>query len=320
MSMPATRRTIARARTIIDSLSSQPAYTLMRGIARFRSVRELVAQTRRLSHARRLRSYLADCESRMDTTVFAGLNRSDFVEQLRRDGLAFGLRLPAEVVQGICSFAESRPCYADRLPEHGFSLPDRASAEAKLGKPVLLAQYFNVARDCPAIGKLLQDPMLNWIAGQYLQSVPTFVGSNLWWTFAVQALEADRDKHAHLFHRDVDDFRFFKFFFYLTDVEEGEGAHVCVVASHRRPPMVRSGDRWVIRRYSDAEIDTQFAKTDIREICGPAGTGFAENTLCVHKGRTPAKKPRLLLQLQYALFDYGSMHDKRDSAQLRSIV
>jgi hypothetical protein len=62
-----------------------------------------------------------------------------------------------------------------------------------------------------------------------------------------------------------------------------------------------------------------FAPASILEICGAAGTGFAENTLCVHKGRTPSREPRLLLQLQYALFDYGVMHDRRAPAALKMI-
>jgi hypothetical protein len=149
--------------------------------------------------------------------------------------------------------------------------------------------------------------------------VPTFVGANLWWTFPVKALESDRERHAHLFHRDVDDFRFFKYFFYLTDVEPGEGAHVCVVASHREPPVFRRGDRWNIRRYSDEEIARHYPAARIVEICGPSGTGFAENTMCVHKGRTPVSRPRLLLQLQYALFDYGVVHDRRDASELQRV-
>jgi hypothetical protein len=158
------------------------------------------------------------------------------------------------------------------------------------------------------------------IAAEYLKSMPVFVGTNLWWTFAVNALEEDRDKHAHLYHRDVDDFRFLKLFFYLTNVEPGDGAHVCVVASHIRPPSIRFGDKWNIRRYSDAEVRAFYPNEQIVEICGTAGTGFAENTLCVHKGLTPKTDHRLILQLQFGLFDYQVMHDIREPSLLSSVV
>ena len=55
-------------------------------------------------------------------------------------------------------------------------------------------------------------------------------------------------------------------------------------------------------------------------LTSTAGTGFAENTLCVHKGMTPTRAPRLLLQLQFALYDYGVMHDRRDPATLRRLI
>ncbi len=156
--------------------------------------------------------------------------------------------------------------------------------------------------------------------GEILGSVPTHVGTNLWWTFPVKPLEADKSLHAHLFHRDVDDFHFFKFFFYLTPVKPGDGAHVCVFASHQNPPSFRFGDKWNLRRYSDSEIDGNYRKEEIVEICGPAGTGFAENTLCIHKGLTPTMDGRLLIQIQFALFDYGSMHDRRSPSSMHLIA
>lgn len=311
---------LSRAQRVLKSFRSNPGYTLMRGVARFLTVRQLVAISRRAFTTKKKNEYLAACESRMAETQFPKIDRSSFVSELRRNGAAFGLKLPAQTVEAIHRYAENAPCYADRVPSQGFMHNRRSEADAALGKPILVAQYFNSTIACPDIGRLVADPVLQAIACEYLESAPTFVGANLWWTFPVNALEADREQHAHLFHRDVDDFRFFKFFFYLTDVVAGDGGHVCVIGSHHRPPQVRFGDRWNIRRYTDKEIGDQYSVNDIQEICGPAGTGFAENTLCVHKGRTPTTHPRLLLQLQFALFDYGAMHDRRNSAQLRQMV
>lgn len=311
---------MSRVKTLFNSLIENPSYTLMRGIARFAKIRTLVSQARSFSHGSRTREYLNNCESAMSESCFADLDRSDFVRRLREEGIAFGLSLPTEVVEEIRAWADRETCYADRESARGFRLGDRAIAEATLGKPILLAQYFNTTTDCPAIRRLATDPVLRWIAASYLGSLPTFVGANLWWTFPVEALEADRAKHAHVFHRDVDDFRFFKFFFYITDVAVGDGAHVCVVKSHLEPPRLKAGDRWNIRRYSDEEISSTYPSTLVREICGVAGTGFAENTLCIHKGSTPQNEARLLLQLQFALFDYGAMHDRRTPKALVQMV
>lgn len=311
---------MSRVQRIFRSLRTQPGYTLMRGVARFATVRQLVAKTRHALGVTKRADFLSSCESRMEQTQFPTIDRHTFVKELRDNGMAFGLTLSSQTVAAIHRYAQQAPCYADRVSSRGFLLNRRHDAELALEKPILVAQYFNTADACPDIRRLVDDPMLQAIACEYLESAPTFVGANLWWTFPVDALESDREQHAHLFHRDVDDFRFFKFFFYLTDVAPGDGAHVCVAGSHHHPPQRSFVDRWNIRRYTDDEIGAQFPARNIQEICGAAGTGFAENTLCVHKGLTPTKSPRLLLQLQYALFDYGAMHDRRDAAHLGLMV
>jgi hypothetical protein len=295
-------------------LHEHPRYTLMRSLARFSAVRHGVVGARRVTQARALRRFLQECQSRISTSVFDGLKADEFVSELDENGVALGLRLPGTMVDEILDFAARNPCYADREPSRGFMLERRSQAELSIRKSILLAQYFNTERQCGAIGKLMRDPVLQSIAGRYLGSVPALVGVNLWWTFPVNASAEDRDRHAHLFHRDVDDFRFFKFFFYLTDVPPGEGAHVCVKSSHVDPPVTRPSDRWLLRRYSDSEIERKYTAGKILEICGPAGTGFAENTLCIHKGRTPTSKSRLTLHLQFALFDYGVAHDRCDAS------
>lgn len=304
----------------IRGLRDKPGYTLMRGLGRFGTVRSAVSGARSLLHSAATRRRIADCRARLPQTLFTGVDSERFISELQRDGVAFGLKLPAADVAEIRRWAEQNACYADRNPSHGFCLNQRPEAERTLGKPILVAQDFNTSTDCPAVSRLLQDPFLELIATRYLGSLPTLVGTNLWWTFPVKASEADRSRHAHLFHRDIDDFRFFKIFFYITDVEPGDGAHVCVVGSQAQPPIRKPGDRWNIRRYTDEEITSEYPANRVVEICAPAGTGFAEDTLCIHKGLTPTRTPRLLLQVQYALFDYGVMHDRRAQSELRSLA
>ena len=306
-------------RTLSRGLRTQPRYTLMRMAARFAVARTAVVTGRALLQQARVDKYMRDCETRMQGSIFPGVDRAAFVRDLRESGVAFGLELPRAIVDEIRAWADANPSFADRMTTRGVRPGGHRAAQEQLGKPILLTQYFNARSQCPAVARLADDPALQWIAAAYLRSTPTFAGANLWWTHPVDALPEDRDQHAHLFHRDVDDFSFFKFFFYLTDVAPGEGAHVLVRGSHLRPPARGFADRWNLRRYSDAEVAATYPGRDILEITGPAGTGFAENTLCIHTGRTPATSPRLLLQLQYSLFDYGNMHDERDPAQFAYI-
>lgn len=308
-----------RLANLYSSLMSNPQYTLMRGLARFEAARTSISWLRRCWQSHRLQRYLEELSECRSKSPFQLVDEADFLKNLRKDGVAFGLNIPEQIVKKIRNWASENYCYADRNINYGFKFEERAYADIKLEKPILLAQYFNTTDDCFEISELSRDPVLLSIAAGYLKSIPTFVGANLWWTFPVDALAVDRDKHAHVFHRDVDDFRFFKFFFYLTDVPTGEGAHVVVKGSHVNPPKTRASDPWVIRRYADREIEQFYPAGAVNEICGKAGDGFAEDTLCIHKGSTPKSEPRLLLQLQYALFDHGVMNDRRDPGSLRQL-
>ncbi len=305
-----------RMRHLWNSLGSKPRYTLMRVLARFSIIRLMVAKARSLL----VSSPGKADKPEQETSVFNGLDVGRVVSDIKSDGVAFGLRLPPTIVDAIRSYGEHALCYADRRSDCGFRLSEKAAAEERINKKILVAQYFNTLDECPEIARLSQDPILRSIAADYLGSRPTFVGANLWWTFPVNASEEDRNRHAHYFHRDVDDFRFFKFFFYLTDVQPGDGAHVCVLGSQGKPPVRHFTDRWNLRRYTDDEVSKVFPEKRIVEISGRAGDGFAEDTWCLHKGQTPVKKARLLLQLQFALFDYGVMNDHRENATLKTLI
>jgi hypothetical protein len=304
---------------ILRSLMENPRYALMRGVARFGSVRHGVAGAKRLLTERVSEQLESRLEAQMGETLFSDLDRRAFVEQMRRGGCAFGLVLPSQIISTITAYAESHPVFAFRNEKHGFLPRDRARAEALLGKEILLAQYFNSEQDCAVIRQIATDPVLQWIALSYLGSVPNFLGCNLWWTYPVRPNREDQLKHAHFFHRDIDDFKFIKFFFYLTDVQPGDGGHWVIAGSHRKSPHIRFKDYFVTRRFDDAEVGQFYARRDILEVTGASGVGFAEDTLCVHKAASPSKMPRLILQLQFALFDFGAGSDLRRPADLRMI-
>ena len=306
-------------KNVISSLRAHPRYVFMRTIARFKSVRQIVILFTIFSKRPIFKQHLHENKDRLDKTVFSEVDVEKFSSALTTNGISFGLKIPENMLAELLDFAYTNSCYADREKKYGFHLNNYQRAKEVLGKEILIAQYFNT-RKCASVEKLVYDPVIQLIAAIYLQSVPIFVGANMWWTFPVDASKEDRFRHAHLFHRDVDDYRFIKFFFYLTDVEKGEGAHVCVLGSHSTEPKIKALDPWILRRYSDKEIYDFYEKKNILEICGPAGSGFAENTLCVHKGCTPKTKARLILQFQYALHDYGGMNDDVDDSQLSLIA
>lgn len=310
----------SRLRKLSAIIRENPKFVMMRVPGRFRWVKAAVRFASNMTHRKAWNGLRVELKKRTQESVFPHVDTTRFAADLKEKGVAFGLTLPAPIVDSICEFAQRVPCYADRNPALGFPLQQRQQAEATLGKPILLAQYMNTAFDCAEIRALTEDPVLRLIAAEYLGGLPTLVGTSLWWTFPVQASEQDRMKHAHYFHSDVDDFAFVKFFFYLSDVDAGDGSHVCVPRSHHQRPHVKLSDRWKIRRYTDTEIEGIYGAEGVLDIPGVKDTGFAEDTYCVHKGTTPQHKPRLLLQIQYALFDYRNQHDEVATSRLGSLL
>jgi hypothetical protein len=102
-------------------------------------------------------------------------------------------------------------------------------------------------------------------------------------------------------------------------VNSGDGAHWLVAGSHARAPHMKFKDYFLTRRFTDSEIVGFYGRPKMIEVVGQKGAGFAEDTLCVHKAASPSKMPRLILQLQFALFDLGIGDDRRDPSQLAMI-
>lgn len=239
------------------------------------------------------------------------VQNKELVNFLEADGVGFGLDLQKDYVERIKDYAEENLCFADRQPEKGFYLSELDRVNHILKKDIVVAQYFNFSKTT-IVRELLSSNIINNIVLGYFKTQPKLVGVNLWWTFPGKHLEKDRRKHAHFFHRDVDDFKFLKLFIYITDVDENSGPHIVVKGTHRSKLICRLSDLWRERRYFDSEVEKSYQK-DITSIVGGSGTCFFENTLCLHKGTTPNNNARLVLQFEWACNDYGVASDVKES-------
>jgi hypothetical protein len=304
---------------IARSFFRHPRFFAMRTIARFPAVRRMVVRSQRALRGRDFRRFQAENGART-SQFFHDVQVGEISNHLLRDGVAFGLQLPAATVAELREFAARNPCWAERNPAFGFPPGQSDAARERLGRAFLLAQYFNIGRHSPVVAALAEDPVLLDIASRYLGTRPVLVGANMWWSYPEKVSDAARNEAAQMFHYDLDDFRFLKFFFYLTDVDEAAGPHVVVRGSHENKRFGSLKESLKVRRYSDDEIVRRYGADSIVTITGNAGTGFAEDTLAIHKGLTPRNSPRLLLQLQYAFNDYGNQSDVIDDSRLAMIV
>jgi hypothetical protein len=142
----------------------------------------------------------------------------------------------------------------------------------------------------PELLRIANDSRILNIVSGYLGVKPTLSSVNCWWSFS----NRDRPKEAQFFHRDLDDFKFVKIFFYLTDVNEDSGPHIFVKKSHITNKLLQ------LKRFTDEEVHMNFDTSNIEILTKPKGSCFIEDTYGIHKGQLPINGNRLVLQFQYS--------------------
>jgi hypothetical protein len=223
------------------------------------------------------------------------------VATLRDDGIAFGVRLRPDIVEGIRAWVDQNPCYGNLNHAWGFSYPERKKAEESANAKFTVAHFFNTS-DSDVIRNLAADPFFEEIAKRYVGPSAQFISTHMWWSFASDLTAADRHKYAQQFHFDLDDYRFVKFFFYLTDVDDDSGPHVYVKKSHRKKKL---RDMFPMRRFSDEEAAEKWGASNITKVMGSKGDGFVVDTFGVHKGQPPRTRDRLVIEFLWGLRDWG---------------
>ena len=234
-----------------------------------RTLSKLVA-SRRPSHAK---------------TDFPDVERME--NDLRRDGVAM---LPGFISQDTIARIESHLAGAtltERFtPRRGGFTIDTVPEN------VHVAEYAteHILR-CQDVLALANHPILLDAAGRYLRCKPTISNISIWWSLPADGTAQEAENY----HRDVDDWRFVKFFLFMNDVGADGGPHCFVRGSHRRARFLR------IRRVPDAEVTAAFDARDLLSIGGRSGDAFLEDTFGLHKGQPPIAKRRLLLQVEYSV-------------------
>lgn len=112
-----------------------------------------------------------------------------------------------------------------------------------------------------------------------------------WWSFP-----SNKTEEQQFFHRDMDSLNFFKLFIYLSDVDSNDGPHVYIKGSHLENYKIKP-----YLRLSDHELLKKYDKNQFNEFYGLKGTSFLVDTFGIHKGKTPTRDSRLILQVIYSL-------------------
>lgn len=224
-------------------------------------------------------------------------------EELDRNGYAFfDKKISAEQVKQLLDLsfklkASIPPDYTEKIAYD----PANPKAEIYRYDP-------NDLLNEPVVQSLLMDPVLINIARNYLGCEPMLTVPAMWWSTSL--LQRPSEEAAQLYHFDLDRFRWLKFFVYLTDVNSDNGPHCYVKATHKpgAKPQELLNRGYV--RISDEDLKKHYREEDFVEITAEAGTMFAGDTMCYHKGKPLSKGDRLVFEIEYANSLFGAHHPK----------
>lgn len=220
------------------------------------------------------------------------------VAGIRRDGFyVFKKVADPVVVEAIRTFAE-------RVPAQG-----RGSSAAPAPYPRSNPEQgrYDISEEAalrsPEVQEFVTDPAMALIAQRYLGQPVLMDEVAFWWTTSKKA--EDANLNAQQFHQDRDRLSFLKFFIYLTDVTPETGPHVYIRGSHRKIPFSLRADG----RKTDEDVQRAGLGDAVTEICGPAGTLMAVDTIGLHKGKTPLTGDRLALENEFATSLFGADYE-----------
>ncbi|MGF1492527.1 MAG: hypothetical protein ACFBSC_08750 [Microcoleaceae cyanobacterium] len=237
-----------------------------------------------------------------ETTVFPTADIEKIVQTLKTDGLSCGLNLPDDLLLEILKFSKYTRYLGNANPHFPFFLDEKVKAEAQYQCRFVSAHSLNPAQHCLAVQMLENDATLWKIAADYLGTQPVLVESRIRWIFAIGGVVDEPLRGIFKFHYDLEDYRFIKFIFYLTDVDRRSCPHACIRGSHQHKKL--SHQFSLLRERTDQEMIDYYGKDRIKAIYGPAGFGFVEDFYCFHKATLPVYRDRLILETKFAMNRY----------------
>jgi hypothetical protein len=273
--------------------TTNPRWLLMFVFSRFETVRAAVTHLRRSPSLEELPQ---------GRSLFNDLGVDEAVERLKSDGYLPGIDLPATTARDILEFAGTEHANANGDAALKLRAGDARRWEVEHGTSLVKADFTDPGERCQVVKELTRDPRLWEVAAHYLHAQPKCTGAKLWWSFAGDSTVEERLAAApaqELWHYDPVDYRALKFFFYLTDVDTTTGAHMVVRGSHRKKKLGHRLALFVGRR--DEEMTDYYGADDVLTVTGPAGTGFAEDPFCFHRGTPPISGDRLMMYIEFRL-------------------
>lgn len=268
--------------------------------ANFRPIRSLLYYAQRIVTPPRLRFFIILTlryiirirQGGMSNLCLTKKSNDDFL-RLFRDGYApLNAILSVEQCQDIISYLLDKKM-TDRLNVQTVFKLESVPSLVRMGD-----YSMEDVVNCPHILNLANNPTLIGIATTYLGCKPTISQVAVRMAFPSETMGVS----VQCFHRDAEDWRYIKLIVFLSDVDHESGPHFFVIKTHFEQAPIR------LKSHSDEEISSIYGSESITEVTGNSGFGFIIDSAGIHKGASPTKNSRLMLQIQYSMCE-GYAHE-----------
>lgn len=243
---------------------------------------------------------------------------SQVVGQLQDKGFViFPSTLPSDLIDRLRKFADTTPALVRRMDGQSGELY-KAEEIYNGGTPMAVRYDYKPADllNNEDVQDLLADGSFLSIAQEYLGCEPIADVLSMWWhTNFCATPDAEA---AQYFHFDMDRFKWLKIFIYLTDVESDNGPHSFVEGSHKSGAIPAQILNRGYVRISDEEIAGVYSSELVHSFTAPRGTIIIEDTRGLHKGIHVSGNSRLILQMQFSNFLFGTNYPGATLSKVKS--
>ena len=215
------------------------------------------------------------------------------LKDIKNTGLSLDINLKNEIVEKILQKITDKKFQVNRDKNRFIIFSQKKDDD------IYLYRLHNPHTFVSEIDELSRNKKILNIVRKYLNTEPIIHSSQIWWTFPYF------DQHGKMinppgneygFHYDVDDFKFLKLFFYLSDVDVKSGPHMYIINDGKKN----------FKEFLNRRIENNFAEdlynNRIVTITGKKGSGFIEDTSFYHRGSNPlSNSGRGVLQIIYSV-------------------
>jgi hypothetical protein len=226
-------------------------------------------------------------------------------------------------------FLLKRPVYNGHVPEATQDRIGRYVGHTAEQFPFGSHSLSDIVAAPHLIEAALSDDMIA-MAAAHLGCTPILSSLQVWWNFSehranpvAEAGASLTDNSPRHYHRDLNDFRMFWVYLYLTDVDDDCGPHQILKGSGSYRNIERrlrsSAAEFNVGQFfyqygyqiPDGVLDELFPDA-VTTFSGAAGATLLSNGFNFHRIRYPLVKPRLMFAARFSLYQAPFTGDTRD--------